>query len=400
MKRLLQSQLWRRGTLLMSAFLLTGCGEYVEEEIELGFQGLAKFDHFLGAARLLTELGMEAESHARIPEFPPPPNTMLFLPVTSIEGEGMLSILDDWIYNEGGTLVAYLKRGGKRDFDLLSYDDQAGEEFFEYLEVEYEEVEGVFSEDYYKDYENSPDDSGEEENTEDDDTQISSMSFNNDSMMRENYETDFHSPYTIHFTGDEEEEKGNISLDYEYGEGRVIIWSTAEPFTNDGLQKKEHATMLWDMIQYAEAEKVWFVHSSKLSFWKLLWEYGAYAIITLALLLFLWLWASTRRLGPLFKTVDNIGNTLSEHLHVSGSFFTKHRADALIIEEVKKKLFLKLARKTNLPINSDPEAILQACEKHSLLPTEQLTLLRSPLPKNKKEHLLYLSTIQQLYKSL
>lgn len=388
----------------------------VEEEVEIGLQGIAKYDHFLAASRMLREMGLETGSYAQLPQFPPPPDTTLFLPASALKTEGMLSKLDEWVYYDGGVLVCFLERGG--DTDLFQYDQGSADDFLEYFEIGYENVSeyqiDVIPEDkeekkkYFKEKMREGLDSikpsqnkEEEEKTdeEEDPTEVKELTFDEDGEMRPYYKTDFTNNYYIHYTDQEyseDEDDDFICLDYDYGEGRIHMWSTVAPFTNDHLQKEEHATLLWDLIQLSEPKRVWFVHSSQLSFWKLLWEKGSYAIMTLTLLLFLWIWASTQRFGPMFKTIHATKNTLSDHLTASGYFFTKHKADALIIEAVKEKIYVKLARLANLPINTPAEDIISASEKQELLNSTQLNLLRNPLPEKKVAQLLYISELQNL----
>lgn len=405
---------------LAASVFFTGCGEMVEEEVEIGLQGIAKYDHFLAASRMLREMGLETGSYAQLPQFPPPPNTTLFLPASALKSEGMLSELDDWVYSDGGVLICFLERGG--DTDLFQYDQGASKDFLDYFEIGYEQISDFKFEVVPEDKEekkeyfkkkmreeldsikpNKKEDAEKAEDEEEDPTEVKELVFEEEGEMRPYYKTDFTNNYYIHYTDveyAEDEDDDFICLDYDWGEGRIHMWSTVAPFTNDHLMKEEHATLLWDLVQLGEPKRVWFVHSSQLSFMKLLWEKGAFALVTLALLLFLWIWASTQRFGPMFKTINATKNTLSDHLTASGYFFTKHKADALIIEAVKEKLYMKLARQANLPINAPAETIISVCETKALLNNTQLDLLKNPLPEKKAAQLLYISELQTLSSTL
>ena len=56
------------------------------------------------------------------------------------------------------------------------------------------------------------------------------------------------------------------------GEGTLTVLATAELFTNKSIGKKEHATLLWDLLTEGREDQVWIIHSTRLSFFKLLWQ--------------------------------------------------------------------------------------------------------------------------------
>ena len=360
----------------------------VDEEKEIGLKGVAKYDHFLAASRFMSEMGMESGSYATLPEFPPPPNTTIFLPASSVQSEGMLLELDDWIYYDGGKLICYLENGTLSDFYKHAPDE--GSAVLDYF--------GIFVENAQEEYDT------EETSVETDAAEmVTSMSFDESATMKASYKTSFPNNFYLYFNEDgyeDAEEDGFVSLDFDHGEGKAQVWTTSAPFTNAFLKKEEHASLLWDLVKDNKTERVWFVHSSQISFWKLLWEKGKYALIPLALLLIFWIWTSFQRFGPLFQTVNATENTLEEHLTASGYFFSRHKADTLILDQLKQSMYLKLSRKVNLPINTPMNDLLNVCKAQDVLTPEQLSLFTEPYPNKNKETLLYLKNIKSLSQDL
>lgn len=379
-------------SVLCSLFIFSGCGEMVHKEKEIGFKGVAKYDHFLAASRFMREMGIESGSYTQLPEFPPPPNTTIFLPASSVQSEGMLQELDDWVYYDGGKLICYLENGTQSDF--FKYAPDEGRLFLDYMGISVEEV---------QQQDNTGTESTEEEEETDAAEMVTSMNFDESAKMKATYKTSFSNNFYLYFEEDgfeSAEEDGFISLDFDHGEGLIEVWTTSAPFTNKSLQEEEHAALLWDLVKGSETERVWFVHSSQISFWKLLWEKGRYALIPLMLLLIFWIWTSIQRFGPLFQTENSTENTLEEHLTASGYFFSQHKADTLILDELKQSMYLKLCRKVNLPINTPASELLDNCKRQGVLTPMQLSLFTEPYPEKNKERLPYLKKIQSLNQDL
>jgi len=176
------------------------------------------------------------------------------------------------------------------------------------------------------------------------------------------------------------------------------VVASAAPFLNDSLRNAEHATLLWDFVKKQEVERVWFVYSSDISFWTLLWDYGSLALLSLGVLVGIWVWYVVPRFGPQFVTVSSEENKLESHLVVTGDFYTRHAADQLVIDQVIEGLTKTLARRVHLPINTPLAEILERCD--DVLTPQQRTILTTPVPRDGKERVSYLHELQQLQSTL
>ena len=350
---------------------LSGCkGHYEKVEEEVGMQGMAKINCFLAAERFVNAMGVVGESYATLPEFYPSHDGMLCIMASALSTDAVLTEIDDWVY-DGGTLVCFLQKTQ----DSLAWEDDEDtpiQTFIEYfgIDIQLNEEKPSLVPDLY---------------------------FSEGSLLNEHYETDFN---TILSLKADEDKEYSLYREFMHGDGKILVWSTAMPFTSDNLKKEEHATLFWNMVSAVNPEKVWFVYFGDLNFWNLLWTRGSLAIISCVLLLLIWIWYRAKRFGPIFKTVDASKNTLKEHLSSTGAFFARYQADALIVEEVKQQMTMPLSRKANMPINSSFPDLLKACEQQNVLTGEQLTLLTQFLPDNGRERLTYLQKLQALSQSL
>ncbi len=355
--------------------LVSGCAEYEEKEVEIGYKGLARIDRFLAATRLVREMGLESGSYAGLPELPPPPNTVLCVPAGSLQNQGTLSELEDWMHYDGGHLICFLQLDGKSRFrkDEETYSFAPFLDFFG-LEIDLEK--------------------GAKEK------EVTALKFEETQGLKEKYTVEYKSPFRFRSIDAGEDEPFVHSERFEMGEGSMFVWSTAAPFANKNLKKEKHASLLWDMVNANSSDEVWFVYSTRISFWALLWEKFAFAICSGALLIFVSIWVGARRFGPIFDTVDSKRNRLDDHLTASGYFFAKHKADQMVIESTKKRMSTQLARRANLPIDATEAEILSACQRDGILDAEQAELYRKPFPESIKEQINYLQQLQAIEQEL
>ena len=367
----LQAVIKRSCLIVASLLLFSGCEQ---EEIEIGFLGIANVDHFLAASRLTEKLGIPSQSYRRLEAIPPPEGSMIFLPATAIRNERTMNELRNWI-DYGGTAVFMLTVQEEADYwreDKL--DETPVEKFLDSEGIELKKPE-------YKD------------------EQVDELFFDSGEQFQEIYDTDFKNYINFRYAdGGAGSDEDYFQFDgYEYGDGYIHVISTGVMFTNKYLNKAQHATLLWDMIDYHSPNEVQFIYSNlSPSFLQLIWKYFPYATISLAFLLTIWIWYSAKRFGPLFQTINLSQNKLDDHLTATGYFFTKHKADGVIIYDVQNELRTSLARRVNLPINADYGEILSTCQTQGILSPEEVSILRQPLPENAKERIAYLQQLQKI----
>ena len=371
------------GFLALFILFLTGCqkGKYEEKEREIGYKGIARVNRLLAAERFASEMGLEANSYAGAPSLPPPEGTTLVVPVKSLQSEGVLSEMGEWVL-DGGNLVVYLTLDKEQSFFRQEEDEEAARAFLDYFAFELVDLSG------------SSDEDEDEDEDEVDGRQVTKVSLADGEGV---YQTDFRVKKFLRDTEFDESEAGSM-LRYTYGDGYLTVLVTGEPFRNRNLAKAEHASILWDILSVGDGDAVWFVHSTRVSFFKLLWEQASGALTLLLVTLVLLIWWAARGFGPRFVRGEDPAAQLDEHLEASGAFFMKHRAEGEVIENLRAKLFRRLARATNLPFNLPrPELAMRGREMGVLSMKESTALTER---STEKTLLGLLETLRNLDKKL
>ncbi|WP_411847686.1 DUF4350 domain-containing protein [Roseibacillus persicicus] len=370
--------------LLVTAFLLAGCGKYEEREREVGYKGLARINHLLAAERMATQMGLKASSYAGAPVLPPPYGTVLVLPAASLQSEGILEEISDWV-DQGGNLIVYLTLQNE-GYDLFSGTDQDPpfQAFLDYFALD-------FDKQPMRIISREEGESGKSERVWGE--KIEWVDF----VREDSYQTDYHSPYLLTDL-DYAEDEASAFQSYDYGLGHLTVLGSAELFTNKHLGKAEHATLLWDILTVGEGDTVWFVHSTRVSFFSLLWQRAPEALIFSLVTLALLVWWAAKGVGPRFVRGTNPSAKLDEHLEASGAFFLKHKAEGVVVSRLREKLFHRLARATNQPFNASQEELLTAARAQGILAESEVTALTSPTTN--KSLLSTLQTLKTLDKKL
>ena len=355
---------------LCALIILNGCsGSWVKEEIEIGYKGRAKIDPFLAASRFLTKLGIPSESHFALPQMPPD-NTLLITTASNFNSTVSLESISDWMHH-GGHLICFLQRD--QEGSTWKTSDLPIELFLDFFELELNL------------------------SRKKDALLVTEVTYTPSSGITQNYETDFYSH--VQSKGYKEKDY-SLHNRFDYGQGSLTIWSTAAPFTNESLQKAQHALLLKDLVQLYDPEAIWLAFSTTPSFWILLWEYGSPLIIASALLLILFIWWKSKRFGPTLKTINVQQLKLDDLLTSTGAFLSKHKADQLIVAELQQALLLSLTRKVNLPLNAERSQILHASVLNKVITIEERSLFE-PIPTSTSEdRLLYFQQLQVLQEKL
>lgn len=357
--------------LLLLAIWLPSCGEYEEKTRDIGYKGLAKVDHFLAARRMSEELGWTAFSYSGVPGFPPPADATLVVPVASLQSDGVLAEVEEWL-TSGGNLIAYLTPPDERwQRSEVSRD---WENFLDYFQFEVSLVKDLQPAEYahlLPESEESEESGGlqsEEELT------LQSLSLDRE----EDYLTEFETNLLIRDTEFEGSTYSGAES-YDFGEGTLTVLATAQPLSNEGIASGEHATLLHDLIAMGRGGEVWFIYSTRISFFGLLWQRAPYAVLALGVAILILVWWAARGFGPRFTRGTDSNPKLDEHLSASGAFFIKHRAETLVVQEYRTTLLRKVARSLNLPLNSTARDLLEAADEQDLLTAEELAAMSQPL---------------------
>ncbi|MDX1515472.1 MAG: DUF4350 domain-containing protein [Woeseiaceae bacterium] len=276
--------------------------EKVTREEYVGYSGHARYNDFLAAEMLLTELGYEASSRSSFtPEawLPDTTDTIVSRVSTSFSVPGQRETLQWWV-NNGGHLVLFpspedadvndefLELFGYRlyapDYD---FDDDGSSD----RELEYETLEADYSIDlayaYYR---------------------IESLEgVENTATLTDRW--------------------GTIAVRRQYGDGIVTVIARSSFFENDFLESQDHARFFLDTVAgHIKPGQVWFIYAAAFpALWKLIWDSAPYAVFAGLALLLAALWAVIPAAGPKIRPQPAVRRSIVEHIRAAGRFVWRQR---------------------------------------------------------------------------
>lgn len=117
---------------------------------------------------------------------------------------------------------------------------------------------------------------------------------------------------------------GAHALRFAVGRGRISLVSDLAWVSNRLIGKGDHALLLLRLVDAAPGATVWLVHGiERPSLLALVWENAAALLVAMAVFVAAWLWAVSRRFGPLLATPTPARRRLAEHLEASGRYLLR-----------------------------------------------------------------------------
>ena len=140
------------------------------------------------------------------------------------------------------------------------------------------------------------------------------------------------------------DEDGPYLIRLRIGQGVVTVLSNAKFLTNYNLRNNDHAIYLWRVAQLDETKRpVWLVYSDgmpSLPSWLL--QHAWSALLAASVLLILWLWAASRRFGPLRAIAPLARRRLLDHIDASGRFLWRAGQGERLLKGVRQALYRAL----------------------------------------------------------
>lgn len=314
--------------LLVALFVAWWFSEYERDDVEVytGYQGEARWNPYLAAEKLLTSLGIEAETREALQPtewLPPPTDTLVVRADPTIAVGGELDALYDWVQVSGGHLVLLPPREESADVDLL----------MSLFGLGFERADPVHDDDSVDDDpETEAGGDGDEATVDEGDTE---EDIDYTVALYATYyrvRNDFDSPAMTTVADD----IGNIAVRVAEGNGFVTVIASELYFTNDYLADADHARLLLDAVAgYVDPGKVWLVFQASFPpLWRVIWQAAPYLVMTLAVALLLWLWAALPRFGPKIEPEAEDRRSINEHISAAGSFAWRHEGSEALAESV------------------------------------------------------------------
>ncbi|SEQ66432.1 hypothetical protein SAMN03080615_02253 [Amphritea atlantica] len=289
--------------------------ERVTEEQRVDISPEAMRNRFLAAERFLQQLGYQAESfRARdlTTVLPPPGDVLLARRMPPQMNDQQIEVLDNWI-EAGGILILTSEH--------FYQEDEDNDPFLAFLGVRMLPPES--SDDQQADTSDQNEDSVKSDTSEADSSSYLTVSLSLASEPE---------PVTVSFLRDRilvdgdqwaslraGSEQGANYLRFEYGQGRVMVLSDLDLFTNDRINKDDNAFLLSHLV--AGGRKVWLQYSiDALPLPQLLWQKIPFIVCALVVLLLLMGWRLFLFTGPRLKLQNLQRRNLLEHIDATAHY--------------------------------------------------------------------------------
>jgi len=347
------SRCWLWG--LAVFLLLTGCGDYIEEEREVGYRGKARLDPFLAAERFLERHGRNVEVDRSWPKADHSVAIMV-MPASMLEAKGYVEEVRHWVAR-GGHLICLFTWASPLKNDWNSFPERppelskpladwlrrAGWRLKEKAKGEVPEwfvVEATAEE---KDKKNG----GKAEETPAKRIETDEWVFDGQKFRVSKFGSRLFAPIGAKTGGDgKDPEAFRRFVTGPYGKGRLTLVADARPFRSRYIGEEDHAPLLAAMSRASRPGKVVVVLGTDVSFWRLVWANGWTVILALAALTVFWLWRSLPRFGPPEANVRiDDWRDYRRHLDAVGGFFWRTDRGQSLLTPLRNEVLERLRRR-------------------------------------------------------
>jgi len=316
---------------------------WVNEKQEVGFQGIAKSNHLLGAEFFLRKMGIVVQQVNALTAFRDLPSTRYTILIATQRetiNKDLSKHLLAWI-KAGGHVIIEAKYFPDYSADnkntsppkeaadellpdglLFSKDTQASEDNKEFpvrLSVDNTIIEVNFP--YYKTLDNSA--------------------------------------YTTTPIRLIKDEIGQYLMQFPIGQGLLTVMTTTNMFSNNAITDYDHAQFLHYLVSQAGHNGgVWLIRVDDMPpLWQWLWNNARYMVLSLSILFLLWLWRMPFRFGPVLNDIQPQRRSLVEHIRAAGYYRWHNEQSEYLLQQVQNRLWLHI-KKTHpaIPYDNKPKA--------------------------------------------
>ncbi len=409
-------------SLLIMTCVVSCSGHWEDEEKTLGYKGKARIDPFLAAEMLLKENGHKAERTPTLGKLPDASNGIVF---TAGEGgvpEGRAKQLLAWV-SRGGHLVyslagsmPYNDWSEGSDFFINFGTDERPDPILTKLGVKVNDhrpkidIKGIKKSSAPKPKARAPK-SGKPVTEKDKEA----ARIGDTVVMRQlkwgsqTYAVQVSDKIT--FTISRPPRPGEWSTDgtepsilsLHHGAGRVTLLNHARPLRNKHLADNDHAAWLLALAGENQRAKkdVRFVVGMTTGFWSLLWQNGWRPLVALAFFVGVWLWANTRRFGPVMPVELTGTKHFTDHISALGQFFFRLRRGDVLLKAAADGVRSRFKQRfPQLAAGGDEVVIPRLAEQSGLTPERVQAALAAHPPGQNHQLVRLLHDLQLLRKSI
>jgi hypothetical protein len=193
---------------------------------------------------------------------------------------------------------------------------------------------------------------------------------------------------------------------FAHGRGTVDVLADFGMFDNDSAADPSHAVFARNVLApgWQPGTTVHLVHDAKTeptSFFSLAWRVAWLALVPALVMLALWLWMRTERIGPRLPAPVDARRSLLEHLQASGNHLLRHRRHGALYAAVLDAFERRLRRRDPYAAALDGAARVQAIAARTGWPEADVAeALAAPRPRDVRDFVLRIARLLQLRQRL
>ena len=308
---------------------------WVEEEKEVGFQGIAKTNKLLAAEFFLRKMGIpvrQVNGLVAFRDLPSPGHTLLIATQRETLNKELSQKLLTWIRSGGHLIVEARFLEAETEPDDKDKDNTAKNTKQTSVKDPLLEELSVFS----------TTSNGDEDSK---DIPVKFSLPGNSILVNFPYQRILQSapatPPTVWLV---EDELGTYLMQFSLGQGLLTVLSSTVMFSNDEIAKHEHARFLHYLAQQQEHNAgVWLIRADDMpALWEWLWDNAGYTMLCLSILFLLWLWCAPLRFGPQLNDRQTERRSLLEHIQASGYYRWHENQSGFLLARVQEALWDKI----------------------------------------------------------
>lgn len=322
---------------------------WVEENKEVGFQGLARSNQLLAAEFFLRKMGVNVQQVnglSALRDLPSSNYTVLIATQRETINKELTDNLSNWLHSGGHVIV---EAKFLPDFRLPDDDNKNNLESAEKLQKKLSEVNdellkkwSLFAMQSHADEDNK-------------NIPVRVLLDNNASKNQYSSEIEVDFPYDLTLSSPVSapepiwvvaDNAGQYLMQFPVGRGLLTVMTSAEVFSNYHIAEHQHAQFLHYLVQMPEHDAgVWLIRVDDMPpLWQWLWENAWYAMFSLILLFLFWLWRAPYRFGPVLNDAQLQRRSLLEHIRASGYYRWHNKQSAYLLEQVQNRLWCKIQK--------------------------------------------------------
>lgn len=158
---------------------------------------------------------------------------------------------------------------------------------------------------------------------------------------------------------------GTYLEQYSIGQGELTVLTSTDIFSNENIELYDHARLLIELLEQADHDgEVWLVSVDDMpALWSWLWQHAWYVMFSLSLMLLFWLWRYPLRFGPQLNDEAMQRRRLMDHIQASGYFRWHHKQSAQLLAAVQEMTWEKIQQLHPVIRREKPEQAYRLLEE-------------------------------------